>query len=91
MDMVDSDPSEEGDDDYNLQDCFTTSIPYTIHNLIEYRIKLILKNDAIFIPGETQVVNTTCMFKGKIRGVMSMHLIPYKYLPLSFESMFWCK
>ena len=86
MDMVDFNPLEEGEEDYNLQDFFPEPVPYNLHHLIEYRIKLLLKNDAIFIPGETQVVNTSCMLKGKIRGAMSMHLIPYENLPLAFES-----
>ena len=49
-------------------------------------LKLVLKNDALFIPGETHVVNTSCVLEGKIRRAMSMHLIPYENLPLSFES-----
>ena len=86
MDMVDFDPIEEGEEDYNLQDFFPEQVPYQLHHLIEYRIKLLLKNDALFIPGETQVVNTSCMLRGKIRGALSMHLIPFENLPLSFES-----
>ena len=38
------------------------------------------------MPGETQVVNTSCVLGGKIRKAMSMYLIPYENLPLSFES-----
>ena len=86
MDMVDFDPIEEGEEDYNLQDFFPEQVPYHLHQLIEYRIKLLLKNDALFLPGETQVVNTSCKLRGKIRGTMSMHLIPFENLPLSFES-----
>ena len=86
MDMVDFDPIEESEEDYNLTDFFPEPIPYLLHPLIEYRIKLLLKNDAMFIPGETQVVNTSCMLKAKIRGAMSMHLISFENLPLGFES-----
>ena len=86
MDMVDFDPIEESEEDYNLADFFPEPIPYLLHPLIEYRIKLLLKNDAMFKPGETQVVNTSCMLKGKLRGAMSMHLIPHENLPLGFES-----
>ena len=86
MDMVDFDPIEEGEEDHNLQDFFPEQVPYNLHHLIEYRIKLLLKNDAMFIPGETQVVNKSCVLRGKIRRAMSMHLIPYENLPLSFES-----
>ena len=86
MDMVDFDPIEEGEEDHNLQDLFPVPVPYHLHHLIEYRIKLLLKNDVLFIPGETQVVNTSCVLRGKIRGAMSMHLIPFENLPISFES-----
>ena len=86
MDMVDFDPIEEGEEEYNLQDFPPKPVPYHLHHLIEYRIKLLLKNDALFIPGETQVVNTSCILRGKIRGALSMHLIPYENLPLGFES-----
>ena len=86
MDMVDFDPIEESEEEYDVQDFFPEPVPYHLHHLIEYRIKLLLKNDAMFIPGETQVVNTSCMLKGKIRGAMSMHLISFENLPLGFES-----
>ena len=86
MDMVDFDPIEESEEDYNLEDFFPKPLPYPIHHLIEYRIKILLKNNTVFTPGETQVVNTSCMLKGKIRVAMSMHLIPFENLPLGFES-----
>jgi hypothetical protein len=86
MDMIGFDPIEDGEDDHNLQDFFPEPVPDHLHHLIEYRIKLLLKNDALFIPGETQVVNTSCILRGKVRGALSMHLIPYEKLPLSFES-----
>merc|ERR1711954_345943 len=77
---------EESEEDHNLQDYFPEQVPYHLQHLIEYRVKLLLKNDALFLPGETQVVNTSCVLGGKIRRAMSMHLIPYENLPLSFES-----
>ena len=84
MDMVDFNPIEECEEDHNLQDFFPEQVPYHLQHLIEYRVKLLLKNDALFIPGETQVVNTSCVLGGKIRRAMSMYLIPYENLPLSF-------
>ena len=74
------------EEDYNLEDFFAKPLPYPIHHLIDYRIKILLKNNTVFTPGETQVVNTSCMLKGKIRVAMSMHLIPFENLPLGFES-----
>ena len=86
MDMVDFNTMEECEEDQHLQDFFPEKVPYHLQHLIEYRVKLLLKNDALFIPGETQVVNTSCVLGGKIRKAMSMHLIPYENLSLSFES-----
>ena len=86
MDLVGADLFKEGEEECNLQDSFPEPVPYHLHHLIEYRIKLLLRNDAIFMPGETQVVNTSCMLRGRIRGTMSIHLIPFENLPLSFES-----
>ena len=86
MDMVDFNPIEECEEDHNIQDFFPEQVPYHLQHLIEYRVKLLLKNDALFMPGETQVVNTSCVLGGKIRKAMSMYLIPYENLSLSFES-----
>ena len=86
MDIIDFNPIEQCEEDHNLQDFFPEQVPYHLHHLIEYRVKLLLKNDALFIPGETQVVNTSCVLGGKIRRAMSMYLIPYENLPLCFES-----
>lgn len=86
MDIIDFNPIEQCEEDHNLQDFFPEQVPYHLHHLIEYRVKLLLKNDALFIPGETQVVNTSCVLRGKIRRAMSMYLIPYENLPLCFES-----
>ena len=46
-----------------------------------------MKTDALFLPGETQVVNTSCLMKGKTRTKISMFLIQYENLPISFESV----
>jgi len=42
MDMVDFNPIEEGEEEYNLHDFFPVPVPYPLHHLIEYRIKLLL-------------------------------------------------
>ena len=46
----------------------------------------IRKTDAHFLPGETQIVNTSCIMKGRRKSKLSMFLLPYENLPLSFES-----
>ena len=51
MDMIDFNPMEESQEDHNLQDFFPEQVPYHLQHLIEYRVKLLLKNDALFIPG----------------------------------------
>ena len=77
---------ENVEDDHYLEDFFPKAIPHHLQPLIEYRIKLVMKGDSLFLPGETQVVNTSCIMKGKRKFKLSMFLLPYENLPLCFES-----
>ena len=77
---------QNSEEDHHLEDFFPKGIPYNLQPLIDYRIKLLTKNDTVLLPGETQVVNTSCVIKGKGRRKLSMFLIPHEHLPLSFES-----
>ena len=86
IDMIEFGQIENVEDDYNLEDFFPNTISYKLQPLIEYRIKCIMKTDAHFLPGETQVVNTSCIMKGRGKFKLSMFLLPYENLPLSFES-----
>ena len=45
-----------------------------------------MKTDAHFLHGESQVVNTSCLINRKTRTKISMFLIKYENLPISFES-----
>ena len=84
--MIEFDQIENVEDDYNLEDFFPNTISYKLQPLIEYRIKCIMKTGAHFLPGETQVLNTSCIMKGRRKFKLSMFLLPYENLPLSFES-----
>ena len=86
VDLFEFNQMEEIEDDHHIEDFFPKVVPYHLQPLIEYRIKLLIKTDALFLPGETQVVNTSCLMKGKIRTKISMFLIQYENLPISFES-----
>ena len=89
MDMPEIEQVEDEEEDYNLEDSFLNPILYPLEPLIDYRIKLLLKNDTRLLAGETQVVNTSCLMKGKIKWSMvglSMFLTPYENIPFSFES-----
>ena len=77
---------QEVEEDHYLEDFFPKTIPYHLQPLIDHRIKLQIKSDSIVLPGETRVVNTTCVIKGKKRVKLSMFLTPHESLPLSFES-----
>ena len=77
---------QEVEEDHYLEDFFPKTIPYHLQPLIDHRIKLQIKSDSIVLPGETRVVNTTCVIKGKKRVKLSMLLTPHESLPLSFES-----
>ena len=76
----------EVEEDHYLEDFFPKAIPYHLQPLIGHRIKLQAKSDNVILPGETQVVNTSCLIKGKNRAKLSMFLTPHESLPLSFES-----
>ena len=45
-----------------------------------------MKTGAHFLPGETQILNTSCIIKGKGKFKLSIFLLPYENLPLCFES-----
>ena len=76
----------DGEEDHYLEEFFPKQVPYHLLPLIEHRIKLLCKTDATINPGEVQLINTTCIIKGKSRKKLSMFLFPYDNLPLSFES-----
>ena len=82
-DMVEVNRIEGVEDDYNLDDFFPKSIAEALHPFIE----LVMKEDLLFLRGESQLVNTSCVIKGKNKskggGKLSMHLIPCETLPLS--------
>ena len=88
MDMPEFECVEDEEEDYNLEDSLKF-ILYPLQPMVDYRIKLLLKNDTRLLAGETQVVNTSCLMKGKLKrslSKLSMFLTPYENLPLSFES-----
>ena len=78
MDIAGFDLVFEVEDDYNLHDVFPVPVSRSLQQLVEYRIKLLLKNDVKFLSGETQVVDSSCMLKRKITDGKSMHLLPYE-------------
>ena len=87
MDVCGFDWANEIEEDYTLQDFFPKTIPYHLQHLMEHRIKLILKEDTLFLGGEIKVVNTCCVLNKKIQGnKLSMFLIPQENNPLTFES-----
>ena len=89
VDMPEFNPTHGVEEDYYLDDFFPKSLPEHLHPFMEHKIKLVMKEDILFLRGETQIVNTTCVIKRKMKskiGKLSMHLVPYENLPLGFES-----
>ena len=89
VDMTEFNQMEGVEDDYIIEDFFPKSLPEPLQPFIEYRIKLVLKTDTLFKHGESQIVNRTCVIKGKMQskiGKLSMYLVPYDTLPLCFDS-----
>ena len=75
------------EDDHSLQDFFPKPVPYHLQSQIEYRVKLILKENTTFYGGEMKVVNTSMKISGKLKGTkLSMFLIPIENLVLDFQS-----
>ena len=52
MDMVDFQRSENLDKDYEINSLFPLEVEYHLRHLIEYRIKLLLKDRVVIEPGE---------------------------------------
>ena len=77
---------EDTMDDYYLEEIIPKTMKPHHHSLIEYRIKLLIKEDVVFQAGESQLVNTCLLLKGKNRIRLSMFLSPNELLPLTFES-----
>ena len=75
------------EDVHDLQDYFPKPVPYHLQSQIEYRVKLILKENTTFYGGEMKVVNTSMKISGKLKGTkLSMFLIPIENLVLDFQS-----
>ena len=85
IDMVEFNKMEEIEDDYILEDFFPKTLPYPLQPLIEYRIKLVTKENIILLGGESLQVNTACVIKKK--NQLTMHIKPYENLPVKFESV----
>ena len=84
MDMSELIQTEE---DYNLHDFFPKTISYNLQPLMEYRIKLLSKEDTVFYGGEIKLVDTCCVMNKKMKGTkLSMFLIPSENMTLVFES-----
>ena len=85
MDISELAPPPE--EDFDLHEFFPKRIPYNLAPYIEYRVKVILKENTVFSGGEIKVVNTCCVLSGKIKAMkLSMFLIPVENIPLDFQS-----
>ena len=76
---------EESQEDYEISSFFPSEVEYQLRPLIEYKIKLLLKNNVILEQGESQVVATACQISKKLE-TLSIQLKGCEYLPVTFES-----
>ena len=76
---------EECETDYDISSIFPNQPQQKLRHLIDYRIKLLLRNDVTLRPSESQLVNTACKIS-KTRPKLSMHLKAGEHLPVVFES-----
>ena len=73
------------DDHYYYSSFFTEELQYHLQLLIEYRIKLVLKQTVIFHASESQSVETCRILDKKIIK-LCLTLKPKEQLPVTFES-----
>ena len=85
MDMAEFQRSENLDNDYEIKSSFPVEVEYHLRHLIEYRIKLLLKDRVVIEPGESKLVKTACILPKRLPN-LSIHLKGNKELPLAFES-----
>ena len=76
---------EDGEPDYMVGPSFPREPEHDLRHLIEYRIKLLLKEEILLEPSESQLVATCCKISCKSPN-LSMHLKGYENLPVTFES-----
>ena len=76
---------EEVDSDYIVGPAFPRQPDYKLQHLIDYRIKLLLKEDIKLEPSDSQLVATCCKISSKSSN-LSMHLKGYEKLQVSFEN-----
>ena len=71
--------------DYEINSTFPRQPENALKHLIDYRIKLFLKDDVFLEAGDHQLVATTCKITRKC-GDLCIHLKPSETLPVTFES-----
>ena len=76
---------EDGEPDYMISSSFPKEPEHDLRHLIDYRIKLLLKDEVLLGPSDSQLVATCCKISCKPPN-LSMHLKGYENLPVTFES-----
>ena len=76
---------EESVPDYKISSEFPKIPEENLRHLIDYRIKLLLKDEVTLNPSESELVPTACKIC-KNRPKLAMHLKAYEHLPVTFES-----
>ena len=59
------DKYEDGEPDYMVGPSFPQEPNHDLQHLIDYRVKLLLKEDTLFEPSESQLVATCCKISCK--------------------------
>ena len=71
--------------DYNLEDLVKSPESISLIPLIEFRVKLLLKEDIILYPGEDTVVETACLI-GKGVSDFCLHILKNEKIALQLLS-----
>ena len=72
-------------DDVFISSFFPRELSASVHPLVEYRIKLCVKNDIVIHAGEMINVETSFVIDRRMTK-LCIYLSPYEYLPLNFET-----
>ena len=84
MSSLEYQPGDESENDYDIAD-MPIYAQYHTRNLIEFRIKLYLKNNVVIYPGAEQVVQTCCLITVQPPH-LTMHIKIGERMPVVLET-----
>jgi len=75
----------EDTEDFKIDHSFFPKIPNMMTHLMEFKVRLLLKEKVVITPGETKVVSTTSIIDGKLEG-FGMEILAHENTLFKIES-----